>query len=365
MLDRIGLDTAHRALTQLWRRTGESSFQPAPLLGRMVAAHQLGRKSGHGFYTYDERGAPLPGDGPAPDTDAAGVGRVGVLGSGAMARGIAEVTATAGHPTVLVARSTAKADSAVHAVEASLTRAVRRGRITPDTKSAALGRLTGADDTAALADCDLVIEAAAEELTVKRALFAALGRTCAPGTVLATTTSSLSVTACAEACGRPADVVGLHFFNPAPVMRLVELVRTDTAAPRTLAVARAFCRGLGKSVVECGDRTGFIVNRLLFPYLGAALALLDRPGAEDTLIERTDAAVQHGYGYPMGPFALLDTIGLDVALAIQQRLHAHFTTPAYAPSPALADLVGAGCLGRKNGHGLKGPTGPQTATRSR
>jgi 3-hydroxybutyryl-CoA dehydrogenase len=359
-LDRIGLDTAHAALMGLWLRTGDSSFEPAPLLSRMVAARLLGRKSGSGFYAYDETGAQLPADAAdASGTDAVSVRRVGVLGSGAMARGIAEVTAAAGHPTVLVARSAEKADAAVHAVADSLTRAVRRGRITPEAKSAALSRLEGAADLAALADCDLVVEAVAEELDVKRPLFQSLGRICAPGAVLATTTSSLSVTACAEASGRPADVVGIHFFNPAPVMRLVELVRTDTAAPRTLATARAFCQGLGKTVVGCSDRTGFIVNSLLFPYLGAALALLDRQGAEDTLMERTDAAVQQGFGYPMGPFALLDTIGLDVSHAIQQRLHAHFQTPEYEPSAALTDLITAGYLGRKNGKGLR------TATSSR
>uniref|UniRef100_A0AAU3HML2 3-hydroxyacyl-CoA dehydrogenase NAD-binding domain-containing protein n=1 Tax=Streptomyces sp. NBC_01393 TaxID=2903851 RepID=A0AAU3HML2_9ACTN len=353
-LDRIGLDTAHAALMDLWRRTGDSAFEPAPLLSRMVAAKLLGRKTGGGFYAYDETGARLPAQaGPVPEADAAGVRRVGVVGSGAMARGIAEVTAAAGHPTVLVARSAEKADAALAAVANSLARAVRRGKVTAEVKSAVLARLHGTDDLAALADCDLVVEAVAEKPEVKRTLFRTLGRVCAPGAVLATTTSSLSVTACAEASGRPCDVVGIHFFNPAPVMRLVELVRTDTAAPRTLALARAFCRGLGKTAVECTDRTGFIVNNLLFPYLGAALALLDRPGADDALIERTDAAVQHGFSYPMGPFALLDTIGLDVSLAIQQRLHDRFKTPEHKPSNALVELLAAGFLGRKNGRGLR------------
>lgn len=353
-LDHMGLDTAHAALMDLWRRTGDSAFEPAPVLSRMLSAKLLGRKTGSGFYTYDETGAALPREaGAANDADAVGVHRVGVLGSGAMARGIAEVTAAAGHPTVLVARSAEKADAALEAVAGSLTRGVRRGRITPGAKSRALGRLRGTDDLAALADCDLVVEAAAEDPDVKRSLFGALGRVCAPGAVLATTTSSLSVAACAEASGRPADVVGIHFFNPAPVMRLVELVRTDAAAPRTLATARAFCLGLGKTAVECSDRTGFIVNSLLFPYLGAALALLERPGADDAVIERTDAAIQHGFGYPMGPFALLDTIGLDVSLAIQQRLYERFGTPEHEPSAALAELVSAGLLGRKNGRGLR------------
>ncbi|WP_235024060.1 3-hydroxyacyl-CoA dehydrogenase family protein [Streptomyces sp. WAC05374] len=351
-LDRMGLDTVHARLTELWRRTGDTAYEPAPLLSRMVATGRLGRKTGDGFHSWDETGALLPG-GPAGDRDepaARPVRRVGVIGSGAMARGIAEVTATAGYPTVLVARSADKADQALQSIAGSLTRGVRRGKVTAQAKAAALDLLTGAHDTAAAADCDLVIEAVAEDLGVKRARFAELGEVCAPGTVLATTTSSLSVAACAEASGRPADVVGLHFFNPAPVMRLIELVHTGTVAPGVLATARAFCGTLGKTAVPCPDRTGFIVNSLLFPYLGAALALLER---HDVDIEETDDAVRHGFGFPMGPFALLDTIGLDVSLAIQQRLYERFATPEYVPAPALRELVAAGLLGRKNGRGLR------------
>ncbi|MFF9573229.1 3-hydroxyacyl-CoA dehydrogenase family protein [Streptomyces sp. NPDC014685] len=350
-LDRIGLGTAHAALTELWRRTGDSAFEPAPLLSRMVAAGRLGRTTGEGFHTYDETGAVLgrPADG-SGEPDGAPVRRVGVLGSGAMARGIAEVTATAGYPTVLVAREPEKAQRALGAVADSLTRGVRRGRVTVEAKASAGELLTGAHDMAVLADCDLVIEAVAEDLDVKRAMFAALGRVCAPGTVLATTTSSLSVAACAEASGRPADVVGIHFFNPAPVMKLVELAHTATVAPTTLATAHAFCRTLGKMTVTCPDRTGFIVNSLLFPYLGAALALLERHDAD---IEETDHAIRSGFGYPMGPFALLDTIGLDVSLAIQNRLYECFRTPEYEPAAVLDELVSAGLFGRKNGRGLR------------
>lgn len=350
-LDRMGLDTVHTRLTDLWRRTGDTAFEPAPLLSRMVAAGRLGRKTADGFYAYDETGTVLaaPADG-ADGTSAAAVRRVGVLGSGAMARGIAEVTATAGYPTVLVARSADKAGQALESVEGSLTRGVRRGKVTPGAMAAALELLAAGDDMAALADCDLVIEAVAEDVDVKRAQFAQLGEICAPGTVLATTTSSLSVAACAEASGRPADVVGIHFFNPAPVMKLIELVHTDTVDQGVLATARAFCRTLGKTAVQCPDRTGFLVNSLLFPYLGAALALLER---HDVDLEETDEAVRHGFGFPMGPFALLDTIGLDVSLAIQHRLYERFRTPEYVPAPALEELVAAGLLGRKNERGLR------------
>ncbi|MFJ1930969.1 MULTISPECIES: 3-hydroxyacyl-CoA dehydrogenase family protein [unclassified Streptomyces] len=349
-LDHIGLGTAHTALTELWRRTGDHAFEPAPLLSRMVAAGRLGRTSGDGFYTYDETGTVTgrAADGPG-DTGAASVRRVGVLGSGAMARGIAEVTAGAGYPTVLVARSAEKAELALKAVDESFTRGIRRGRVTVQTKASAQELLTGAHDMTALADCDLVIEAVAEDVHVKRAMFAALGEVCAPGTVLATTTSSLSVADCADAAGRPADVVGIHFFNPAPVMKLVELAHTETVDRKVLATARAFCRTLGKTTVACPDRTGFIVNSLLFPYLGAALALLER---HDVDIEETDHAIRSGFGYPMGPFALLDTIGLDVSLAIQNRLYESFKTPEHEPAAVLEELVAAGLLGRKNGRGL-------------
>lgn len=355
-LDAMGLDTVHAALTDLHRRTGDPSFNPAPVLSRLIDDGRLGRKTGRGFYTYDDTGTPLPEHTPTPDPSAArSIHQVGVVGSGAMARGIAEVTATAGHPTLLIARSEDKARAALDGIADSLVRAVRRGRITPAIRDQALASLRTGTDITALAPCDLVIEAAAEEPHVKRDIFTALGRTSAPGTLLATTTSSLSVTACADASGRPADVIGLHFFNPAPVMRLVEIAHTPHTSPTTLATAHTWCHALGKTPVHCPDRTGFIVNSLLFGYLSAALDLLDRRGADDHVIENTDTAVQRAYGFPMGPFALLDTIGLDVSLAIQHRLHDHFPT-AHQPSKALAELVTAGLLGRKNRDGLRTTT---------
>ncbi|MEU9236967.1 3-hydroxyacyl-CoA dehydrogenase family protein [Streptomyces subrutilus] len=350
-LDLMGIDSVHAALLARWRRTGDCAFEPSPLLSRMVTAGRLGRKSGEGFAAYDELGALVtpPAGGPGAGT-ARPVSRVGVVGSGAMARGIAEVMAVGGRHTLLVARGAEQAGRALAAIGDSLTRRVRRGRITPAEREAALARLETSHDLAALGDRDLVVEAVVEDLDAKRVLFARLGEVCAPGTVLATTTSSLSVAACAEASGRPADVIGLHFFNPAPVMRLVELAYTAQAHEDALATARALCRDLGKTAVDCPDRTGFIVNRLLFPYLGGALDLLERA---DTDIAATDAAVEQGYGYPMGPFALLDTIGLDVSLAIQERLYESFPLPELVPSRALSELVAAGALGRKNQRGLR------------
>ncbi|MCL8011486.1 3-hydroxyacyl-CoA dehydrogenase family protein [Streptomyces sp. AS02] len=351
LLDTIGLDTAHATLTRLHRQTGDASFSPAPLLTRMVDSGRLGSKTGEGFHTYDTEGQHTT-DSPAdrPTTVRRPVRTVAVVGSGVMARGIAEVTATAGHPTVLVARSGDKADAALAAISESLTRAVRRGRITAQQKAAALPLLSAATTVEAAADRDLVIEAVAEDLDVKRLLFARLGTVAKPEAILATTTSSLSVTVCAEAGGRPADVVGMHFFNPAPALRLVELVRTDSTSDDVFAGAQAFAAGLGKTTVTCPDRAGFIVNCLLFPYLGAAVNLLRRPGTD---IEATDTAVQNGYGYPMGPFALLDTIGLDVVLAIQHRLYDQLARPEQKPAPLLEDLVAVGALGRKNRKGFR------------
>ncbi|MET9484023.1 3-hydroxyacyl-CoA dehydrogenase family protein [Streptomyces sp. NPDC006638] len=365
LLDDIGLDTAHAVLSDLHSRTGDARFLPAPLITSMVRGGALGRKSGQGFYPYDKEGGRLAAGtgsgGTGQDGGAAAaepgvaVGRVGLFGSGTMARGIAECAALAGVSTVLVARSPEKARLAMAAVEASLTRSVRRGRIHADDKARALSLLESTHVTAALGDCDLVIEAAAEDLVVKRSLFASLGSVCRPGTLLATTTSSLSVEHCTQVSGRGGDALGLHFFNPAQVMRLVELVRTPATSDHSMAVARAFCDRLGKTVVECGDRAGFIVNHLLFPYLADAVRLLDRA---DAGIEEIDAAVRRGFGFPLGPFTLLDGIGLDVSLAILRRLHLEFPENGCEPPVALEQLVAQGCLGRKTGAGFTRPPGP-------
>ncbi|MER6195750.1 3-hydroxyacyl-CoA dehydrogenase family protein [Streptomyces sp. NPDC001586] len=348
-VDQMGLGTIHAKLLALHASTGNAVYRPAPLLTTMVEAGLEGRAGGQGFYTYDALGRP---EDIRHSVTSAPAGRavrtVGVIGSGTMARGIAEVTASAGLPTVLVARDRAKADLALAAVESSLAKSVARGRRTPEAMASVRALLTAADDFAAIADCDVVIEATAEELEVKRAVFATLGGVCRPGALLATT-SSLSVAACAEASGRDHDVLGLHFFNPAPVMRLVEVVRAPRTSDQALSTANAFCARLGKTAVPCGDRAGFIVNYLLFPYLADAIRLLDRA---DVHPQELDAAVEDGFGYPMGPFKLLDTIGLDVSLAILRRLSDEFPVPCYTPPAALEQLVAGGHLGRKSGQGF-------------
>ncbi|MEU4655155.1 3-hydroxyacyl-CoA dehydrogenase family protein [Streptomyces sp. NPDC023723] len=357
LIDELGVDEVHRCLESAWERTGEEAFRPAPLLTSMRERGLLGRKTGRGFHRYDRRGrrmdGQLPGgDGRVGGTAAGGAVRhVGVVGSGTMARGIAEVCAASGLRITLLARGADRARDAATAIEASLVKAVRRGRITPGQKEDAVAALTAVDDCSALSGCDLVVEAVVEDLAVKRDVFARLGEVCRPGALLATTTSSLSVAACTAPAGRPGEALGLHFFNPAPVMRLVELVRTPDTADDAAEAARVFCAGLGKVSVACPDRAGFLVNRLLFPYLVDAVRLLDDAGQDAAAL---DTAVERGFGYPMGPFTLLDAIGLDVSLAILERLHAAFPEAGCAPPAVLRELVAAGHLGRKAGGGLRG-----------
>lgn len=355
MLDHLGIDTVHADLCALRDQTGDAAtFEPAPLLTALLRDGRLGEKTGEGFYRYTDAGTPVPEDDPHQDADAAadcGVRTVGVLGSGLMARGIAELVALRGMRAVLVARSAAKADSALEAVSASLTRAVRRGLVSAEERKRALGLLDFGAEHTALADCDLVVEAVVEDQDVKREMFALLGAVCKPSAILATTTSSLSVAACATASGRPEQVVGMHFFNPAPVMRLVELSATGATSPQTAATARRVCAALGKHPVATPDRVGFIVNYLLFPYLADAVRLLADP---DTDIAATDRGVRSGYGYPMGPFALLDTIGLDVSLAILRTLYKEYSLPELAPPDALVQLTEqCGAVGRKGGWGFR------------
>jgi 3-hydroxybutyryl-CoA dehydrogenase len=348
LLDRMGIDVVVDGLTALHERTGTREHRPTSLLTAMVAAGLLGEKSGRGFYRH-------PDDGPATSTGALGIAaprpveRIGVIGAGTMATGIAEVLSTAGHATTLVARNGLRAKEARVAVERSLDRRVRRGRMAADDLDTAMDRLTCATELGAVAECDLVIEAVAEDIAVKREVFRALDRLARPGAVLVTTTSSLSVLECATATSRPEDVLGMHFFNPAPAMRLVEIVRTSLTAPDAVATAHALAAALGKQSVSCTDRTGFIVNALLFPYLNNAVAMVEQ---RHVSVEDVDRVMTEGHGYPMGPFQLLDVIGLDVSLAIQQSLHATFADRTLAPARYLTDLVQADCLGRKSRRGF-------------
>lgn len=352
LLDLLGLDTVRDTLRTLCDRKGNGALSPSLLLDRMVEKGHLGRKSGHGFYRYDDEGEVVPRaqDLSDPGRFVRDIARIGVVGSGTMACGVTEVAARAGIPVTLVARSEEKAGAAFAAVDRSLVRAQQRGRVSECERLEALGWVNATDDYAELSGCDLLIEAVAEELPVKQAVLGEMDAVAKPGAILATITSSLSVTACARATSRPSDVIGLHFFNPAPVMKLVEVVRTDDTAPEVLATAHALARALGKKAVDCTDRTGFIVNALLFPFLNEAIRMLDRTGVT---VEAVDSAVTTAYGHPMGPFTLLDTVGLDVSLAILRRLHESAPDAGPVPAAALEALVADGHLGRKTGTGFR------------
>ncbi|MEW2443912.1 3-hydroxyacyl-CoA dehydrogenase family protein [Micromonospora marina] len=362
LMDLIGLDTAYEILDTMYRRGGrDRRHAPAPLLKQMVTAGLLGRKSGRGFYTYEQPGSPkvVPDEFTPLAADAAladgtrAIAKVGVVGSGTMATGIIEVFAKAGYEVVSVTRGAEKSAKVCEAVKTSLNKGVVRGKLSETDRDEALGRITWSATLEHLADVDLVVEAVIEELSVKKALFASLDEICKPGVVLATTTSSLPVIDVAMATQRPADVVGLHFFNPAPIMPLVEIVQTIRTSAETSATARAVCAKLGKTGVVCGDRSGFIVNALLFPYLNDAVKMLE---ASYSTADDIDYAMKLGCGYPMGPFELLDVVGLDVSLAIQRELYLELREPGFAPAPLLEHLVTAGYLGRKSGRGFRDHT---------
>ena len=355
LLDLIGLDTAYEILDTMYKQGRDRLHAPSPILKQMVTAGLKGRKTGRGFYAYAAAHSPeVVADAEeavaATDVKARDVQAVGVVGSGTMAVGIAEVLAKAGFDVTLVARSDSSLAKAMSAIDKSLEKAVQRGKLQESARDAIRARISGTTSLDDLAQADMVVEAVVEELSVKTALFENLDEICRPGAVLATTTSSLPVVDLAAVTARPQDVVGLHFFNPAPVMKLVEVVSTVSTAPEVVATAVEVSLRAGKHPVTCGDRAGFIVNALLFPYLNDAIRMLE---ANYASADDIDLAMKKGCGYPMGPFELLDVVGLDVSLAIQQTLYREFREPGFAPAPRLEHLVTAGYLGRKTGRGFR------------
>jgi len=274
---------------------------------------------------------------------------VGILGSGIMGSGIAEVAAKTGHTVILRSRKQESADAMVAALEKSLAKQVDRGKLSDEDRQAALGRVTATSNLHALADCDLVIESVVEDLAIKTELFKELDLVVKDSAILATNTSTLPVVDMAVVTDRPDRVVGVHFFNPAPMMSLVEIVRPLTASDETVATVTEFARTCGKDPVEVKDRAGFIVNALLFPYLNNAVRMLENGTASRDDI---DTAMKGGCNFPMGPLALLDLVGLDTSLSILDALYAEFRDPNYAAVPALRRMVTAGQLGRKSGLGF-------------
>ena len=271
--------------------------------------------------------------------------RVGILGSGIMGSGIAEVAAKTGHEVVLRSRSQAAADAMVAGLEKSLAKQVERGKLDEAERDAILGRVSATSNLHELADCDLVLESVIEDLEIKKELFKELDLVVKEGAILATNTSTLAVIEMAMVTDRPDKVCGVHFFNPAPMMSLVEIVRPLTASDETIAEVTAFAATCGKDPVEVKDRAGFIVNALLFPYLNNAVRMLENGTASRDDI---DTAMKGGCNFPMGPLALLDLVGLDTSLAILDALYDEFRDPNYAAVPALRRMVTAGQLGRKS-----------------
>jgi 3-hydroxybutyryl-CoA dehydrogenase len=277
------------------------------------------------------------------------VEKLGIVGSGIMGSGVAEVAATAGMTVVLRSRKQETADAMVAALGRSLTKQVERGKLDEAEAAAVGGRVSATADLEALADCDLVVESIVEDLETKKQLFIELDRLVKHGAVLATNTSTLPVVEMAIVTNRPERVCGIHFFNPAPAMTLVEVVRTLLSSDETIAEAKAFAEACGKSPVVVEDRAGFIVNGLLFPYLNNAVRMLEnRTASRDDI----DAAMTGGCNFPMGPLALLDLVGLDTSLAILDALYTEFRDPNYAAVPLLRRMVAAGHLGRKSGQGF-------------
>jgi 3-hydroxybutyryl-CoA dehydrogenase len=275
--------------------------------------------------------------------------RVGVVGLGTMGAGIAQLAIEAGIETIGLEADGARADAARERITHFLARKVEKGQLEPDVRDAALARLCLVSDVGELAGCGLVIEAVFEELAVKRPVFIALEQACGPDTILATNTSALSVGAIAEGLEHPERVVGMHFFNPAPLMPLVEIVRAEQTRDDVAETAYALAERLGRRPIRCADTPGFVVNRVLIPLLNDCVRVLDetRVAPEDL-----DTAMTLGAGWPLGPCALLDLVGLDVHVHASETLHAALGEERMAPPARLVELVQAGKLGRKSGEGF-------------
>lgn len=275
---------------------------------------------------------------------------IGVLGAGTMGTGIAQTAAQAGFDVVLCDIDAAVLGRSLTTMDSFMRKAVEKGKFDDAARSAALARIRTTTDRAGLAAADFVVEAIVEQLEAKREAFCALDGLCRPDVVLASNTSSISITEIAEATGRPDRVIGMHFFNPVPVMRLVEIVRGYYTGDSAVELVRGLSARLGKETVLCRkDSPGFIVNRILMPMLAEAMRLVDEGVATP---EDVDKAVQLGLNHPMGPFTLADFIGLDVDYHVMDYLYSEFRDPRFAPPRLLKELLRAGRLGRKNGRGF-------------
>jgi 3-hydroxybutyryl-CoA dehydrogenase len=361
LLDLIGLDSGYEICEALWRQFRDETDAPAPLIKQYVVAGYLGRKTGRGFYRYEKPESSKVVDlaEPGPADLSSDVRAVGLVGTGLMAVGIAEVAARAGNRVLLRGRTDSALREAMDSLAQSVQRSVDGERMNPEEAAALLDRVSTTLDIADLAECDLVVEAVSEDLETKSQIFQELDRAVKPEAILATSTSSLSVVDLGAVTDHPERVVGLHFFNPAPVMQLVEVVRTVASSPEAESRASAWVRSIGKQPVHCRDRAGFIVNFLLFPYLNDAVRMHEEGYSTP---EEIDTAMKLGCAHPMGPFELMDIIGLDVTYAVLTALHQEFRERRLAPAPLLEHMVRAGFLGRKTGRGFYEHPAPQRAS---
>lgn len=275
--------------------------------------------------------------------------KIGVLGTGTMGAGIVQVLAQCGYDVVMRSRRQTSIDKGMATVTKNLDRLVKKEKITAEDKEQVLARITGATDIEIVKDADLIIEAATEDLEAKKALFAELDELCKPGTILATNTSSLSITEIAAATNRPDKIIGMHFFNPVPMMKLVEIIKGIATSEETKTTILELTKALGKTPVEVEEAPGFVVNRVLIPMINEGIGILADGVAK---AEDIDQAMMLGANHPMGPLALGDLVGLDVCLAIMEVLYSEFGDSKYRPHPLLRKMVRGNKLGRKTGIGF-------------